>query len=120
MSLYCSHELLALFRQDFQKNFSVTILLSLWKLMTPGHGSQGLDWQDFCMGPQEINTTKNKSCGSPDFEIGCKSMGVIGCHDNHCLGQNITKTHCSLSLCLMMPHFKFEYHWPTGYRNILL
>ena len=43
--------------EDFFKFFFS--IISLWELMTPGHGQfgpQGLDWQDLCRGPLHIAT----------------------------------------------------------------
>ena len=40
-----------------EEDFLSFPIVSLWELMTPGHGqfeSQGLDWQDLCRGPLNI------------------------------------------------------------------
>ena len=42
-----------------EKIFLVFPIISLWEIMTPGHGQfgpQGLDWQDLCRRPLNIAT----------------------------------------------------------------
>ena len=49
-----------------------------------------------------------------------KSMGAFCCHGNQSFDPICPKTLCNLSTTLMMLHIKFDQHWPTGLRDILV
>ena len=47
-----------------------------------------------------------------------KSMVAFGCHGNQSFDPIYPKTLCSLSPTPMILHIKFDWDWPTGFRNI--
>ena len=109
-------------------SFSV---LSLWELMTPGHGQFGpqrLDWQDFYGGPLNICAYQvYKPCASwflrrrffkvfPHF----KCMGVIYGHGGHLDLRTMTICTYFQSPFSTRLHVKFEEIWLRGFRGEVL